>query len=428
MPRRAAGLSAAKVAKAGPGRYGDGDGLYLLVRENGTRFWIFRYTPPGGKMREVGLGRAGTDKNAVGLAEARDKAGTLYRMVRAGLDPLAKREADAAAAKAAAQDAAIRAVTFRQSAVEHIASHEAGWNNPKHRQQWTNTLEAYAFPHFGDVPVAGVETAHVLAALQPIWTTKPETASRLRGRIEAVLDYAKAKGLRSGDNPAAWKGHLALTLPARAKVAKVEHHAALPWQEVGAFMQALQAQAGVGALALRFAILTAARTGEVIGATWAEIDLGAALWTVPASRMKAGREHRVPLSEPALAVLGEVAKLRTTTAPSAPVFPGAIAGKGLSNMAMLTLLRRMERGDLTAHGFRSTFRDWAAETTAYPSEVVEMALAHAVGDKVEAAYRRGDLFEKRRRLMDEWGTFSTTSTAPSGANVVPMALGRSVAR
>jgi integrase len=420
MPRRAAGLSAAKVAKAGPGRYGDGDGLYLLVRDNGTRFWVFRYTPPGGKMREVGLGRAGTDRNAVGLAEARDKAGTLYRMVRAGIDPLAKRDADAAAAKSMAQDAAIRAVTFRQAAVEYIASHEAAWNNPKHRQQWTNTLEAYAFPHFGDIPVAGVETAHVLAALQPIWTTKPETASRLRGRIEAVLDYGKAKGLRSGDNPAAWKGHLALTLPARAKLAKVEHHAALPWQEVGAFMEALQAQAGVGALALRFAILTAARTGEVIGATWGEIDLGAALWTVPAGRMKAGREHRVPLSAPALAVLGEAAKLRTTAAPSAPVFPGAIAGKGLSNMAMLTLLRRMERGDLTAHGFRSSFRDWAAETTAYPSEVVEMALAHAVGDKVEAAYRRGDLFEKRRRLMAAWASHCEAVPASSSNGIVPL--------
>jgi hypothetical protein len=245
MPRRAAGLTAAKVLIAKPGRYGDGDGLYLVVRDNGTRFWVFRYTPKGGKLREMGLGRAPAgkkanadstprekgpvDRNAVSLSDARDRASVLYQMVRGGIDPLAQRDADAAAAKASAQDAAIRAVTFRQAAVGYIAAHEAAWNNPKHRQQWTNTLEAYAFPHFGDVPMAGVETEHVLAALQPIWTTKPETASRLRGRIEAVLDYGKAKGLRSGDNPARWKGHLAQMLPARGKLAKVEHHAALPW-------------------------------------------------------------------------------------------------------------------------------------------------------------------------------------------------------
>ncbi len=420
MPRRAVGLSAAKVAKAGPGRYGDGDGLYLLVRPNGTRFWLFRYMSTAGKMREVGLGRAGIDKNAVSLVEARDNAGTLYRMVRSGIDPLAKREADAAAAKAAAQGVRVKAITFRQAAGDYITSHEKAWGNAKHRQQWTNTLVAYAFPHFGDVPVAAVETAHVLAALQPIWTTKSETASRLRGRIEAILDAAKAKGLRIGDNPAAWKGHLALTLPARAKVAKVQHHAALSWQEVGAFMEALETQPGKGALALRFTILTAARTGEVIGATWGEFDLNGAIWTVSADRMKAKREHRVPLSEPVLALLGEVAKLRTSAAPNAPVFPGAVAGKGLSNMAMLTLLRRMGRSDLTAHGFRSTFRDWAAESTAFPGEVVEMALAHAVLDKVEAAYRRGDLFDKRRRLMAEWATHCARADNLGGGNVTAL--------
>lgn len=402
MPRQAAGLTAAKVAKAGPGRYGDGDGLYLTVRDNGTRFWVFRFVLAGQKMREMGLGRAGIGKNAVSLAEARENAGTLYRMVKAGIDPLAKREADGAAARAAAQDAAIKAVTFRQAALDYIGMHAATWTNPKHRQQWTNTLEAYAFPLFGDVPVASVSTAHVLAALEPIWTVKPETASRLRGRIEVILDAAKTKGLRIGDNPAAWKGHLSLTLPARSKVAKVEHHAALAWQDVAAFMKQLTEQVGVAALALRFTILTAARTGETLGATWGEIDLRAAVWTVPAARMKAGREHRVPLSDPALALLSEVEKLRISPEPGAPVFPGAIPSKGLSNMAMLALLRRIGRQDLTAHGFRSTFRDWAAETTAFPSEVVEMALAHVVGDKTEAAYRRGDLFEKRRRLMDEW--------------------------
>lgn len=421
MPRRAAGLTAAGVAKAKPGRYGDGDGLYVVVKPNGTRFWVFRFTPPGEKMREMGLGREGTDKNAVSLANARDRAGTMYRLVQAGLDPLAKRDADAVAAKAAAQEAAIAATTFRRAALDFIGAHEATWANAKHRQQWLSTLETYAFPHFGDVPVSAVATPHVLAALEPIWTTKPETASRLRGRIEVVLDAAKAKGQRSGDNPAAWKGHLALTLPARAKMAKVVHHAALPWPEVGDFMLALELQAGMGAMALRFAILTAGRTGEVIGATWGEIDLGAALWTLPAARMKAGREHRVPLSEPVLALLQEKAKLRTSTAPNAPVFPGAATGKALSNMAMLTLLRRMGRADLTVHGFRSTFRDWAAETTAYPGEVVEMALAHAVGDKVEAAYRRGDLFDKRRRLMEEWGQYARRSVEGLvTGNVLPL--------
>jgi integrase len=436
MPRRAAGLTAAKVLSAKPGRYGDGDGLYLVVRDNGTRFWIFRFTPKGGKMREMGLGRApvgketnpdGTprekgpiDRNAVSLSDARDRASVLYRLVRDGVDPLAQRDVDEAAKKAAAQVAAVKATTFRKAALDYIALHQATWSNPKHRQQWLNTLEAYAFPHFGDVPVATVETAHVLAALQQIWTAKPETASRLRGRIEVVLDSAKARGMRSGDNPAAWRGHLALALPARAKVAKVAHHAALPWREMGAFMKALDSQAGIAALALRFAILTAARTGEVLGATWGEMDLNSALWTVAEGRMKAGREHRVPLTAAALEVLEAVAKLRTSTAPDAPVFPGAVANKGLSNMALLTLLRRMKRDDLTAHGFRSSFRDWAAETTAYPGEVVEMALAHVVGDKTEAAYRRGDLFEKRRRLMADWAVHCGRATVTTGENVTVM--------
>ncbi len=436
MPRRAAGLTAAKVLSAKPGRYGDGDGLYLVVRDNGTRFWVFRFTPKGGKLREMGLGRApvgketnadGTprekgpiDRNAVSLADAREKASILYRMLRDGIDPLAQRDADEAAKKAAAQEAAIKATTFRTAALDHIKLHQATWGNPKHRQQWINTLETYAFPHLGDVPISAVATAHVLAALQPIWTTKPETASRLRGRIEVVLDAAKAKGMRSGDNPAAWRGHLALALPARAKVAKVAHHAALPWQDMAAFMKALDGQAGVAALALKFAILTAARTGEVLGATWGEMDLAAGVWIVPEGRMKAGREHRVPLSEPVLEVLEAVAKLRTSAAPDAPVFPGAVANKGLSNMAMLTLLRRMKRDDLTAHGFRSSFRDWAAETTAYPGEVVEMALAHVVGDKTEAAYRRGDLFEKRRTLMADWADHCGRSGRRDTPNVTAL--------
>ncbi len=428
MPRKAAGLSALKVKTAKPGRYGDGGGLYLFVRAEDARFWMFRYTPKGGKMREMGLGRAGAGAGCVSLAGAREKAAGLYALVRAGIDPLNQRDAATAAAKATAQDAAVKAITFKDASARYITAHAPAWSNPKHAQQWGNTLATYADPHFGDVPVSGVETAHVLAALEPIWTTKPETASRVRGRIEAVLDYAKARGWRTGENPAAWKGHLAMTLPARAKVAAVVHHAALPWQDVGAFMEALEGQLGIAALALRFAILTAARTGEVIGATWGEVDVAGAVWSIPAGRMKGRREHRVPLSAPVLALLAEVGKLRREADnPAAPVFPGANPSKGLSNMAMLLLLRRMERADLTTHGFRSAFRDWTAETTAYPTEVAEMALAHAVGNKVEAAYRRGDLFEKRRRLMDDWAGYCDQPAPANSAKVVPLRGGAAVA-
>lgn len=418
MPRKAAGLTAAKVRTAAPGRYGDGGGLYLLVRPNGNRFWIFRYVREK-RMRELGLGPAGADTGDVSLAEARDKASVLAKRVRDGGDPLAEREAEKAAAKADAQTAKITGITFKAAAAKFIAAQEAGWRNTKHHAQWRNTLATYADPHFGDVPVRDVNTAHVLAALEPIWKAKPETASRLRGRIASVLDYAKAMKWREGENPAAWKGHLSVTLPARGKVAQVEHHAALPWRETGAFMTKLRSRPGLAARALEFAILTASRTGEVLGATWGEIDLQAALWTVPAARMKAKREHRIPLSAPALAILEEVAQLRAAASPSDPVFPGAEPGKALSGMAMLMTLRRMGRDDLTAHGFRSTFRDWCAEATSYPSEAAELALAHTVGDKVEAAYRRGDMFDRRRRMMDDWATFCGRPAGAEG-NVTPI--------
>jgi integrase len=251
--------------------------------------------------------------------------------------------------------------------------------------------------------------------LDPIWLTKPETASRLRGRIERILDFAKTRGWRSGENPAAWKGHLALTLPARSKVRKVEHHAALSWHDIGDFMRSLKDQPGIGARALRFAILTAARSGEVRGVRWREIDMSAATWVVPSERMKGGREHRVPLSELTLDILREMAEARVSNDSEALVFPGRDTGRPLSDMSLTAVLRRMGRGELTAHGFRSSFRDWAAETTAYPNELIEMALAHAIGDKVEAAYRRGDLFEKRRRLMDDWAAYCST---PSNARAV----------
>jgi integrase len=293
-------------------------------------------------------------------------------------------------------------MTFKACAEAYIHAHQAGWRNAKHRAQWPATLNTYAYPVFGDLPVQTIDTGLVLRAIEPIWTIKPETASRLRGRIESVIGWAAAKGYRpSGENPARWKDHLENLLPAKSKVRRVEHHAALPYGQLPEFVAELRRQEGVGALALEFAILTAARTGEVIGAQWDEIDTGARLWTIPGARMKAGKEHRVPLSDAAMAIVEAVVALKQGDF----VFPGAKARRPLSNMALLMTLRRMGRDDLTAHGFRSTFSDWCAERTGYPSEVREMALAHTVGDKVEAAYRRGDLFEKRRKVMENWAVF-----------------------
>lgn len=414
MPRKAEGLTAAKVRTVKPGRYGDGAGLYLLVRSPTARFWLFRYTREG-KMREMGLGPA-SGASVVSLADARMKARKLHAMVREGFDPLLERESERQAKAAQAKMVEIGLMTFRDVAAAYIAAHETSWRNAKHRQQWTNTLDTYAYPILGDLAVADVDTGSVMRVLEPIWREKAETASRLRGRIESVLDYAKARGWRDGENPARWRGHVANMLPKRSKVQPVEHHAALPWREIGAFMASLADEEGLGALALRFAILTAARTGEAIEARWSEIDMTAGVWTVPPSRMKAAREHRVPLSDAALAVLRTVAPLRDD-ARGGWVFPGARAGRPLSNMAFLMLLRRMRRGDLTAHGFRSTFRDWAAET-GQPADVAEAALAHTLGSKVQAAYQRGDLLERRRKLMDTWAEFCARSE-PSG-EVVPL--------
>ncbi len=413
MPRKAAGLTAIKVRNAKPGRYGDGKGLYLFVRSADARFWVFRYRHAG-RVREMGLGSVAD----VTLAEAREKAETNYKVVRAGTDPLAERNARAAAAKAEANRATIRAITFAEVADHYIAAHEASWRNAKHRYQWRATLDNYAAPVLGALPVADVDTPSIMRVLEPLWREKAETASRLRGRIESVLNYAAARGWRAGENPARWRGHMDNLLPSRGKVAKVEHHAALPWRDIGAFLATLAEQDGVAALALKFTILTAARTGEVIGATWAEVDLEGAMWVVPGQRMKAGRLHRVPLSQGALDVLAEAAKLRSDASPDAPLFPGAKAGKGLSNMSMMMLLRRMGRSDLSVHGFRSSFRDWAAESTNYPREVAEAALAHTLSNKVEAAYARSDLLEKRSRLMADWAVFCGRA-APAG-DVIPM--------
>jgi integrase len=390
-----------------PGTYGDGGGLYLQVRGPDKRSWLYRFKLHG-KPHLMGLGT--TDD--VSLAEARDAAATARKAVRQGVNPIDQRRA--ARVEAAAQ----ASLTFGQVAEAYIKAHERSWRNAKHRQQWRNTLNAYADPILGKLSVAEVRVGDVMRVLEPLWQDKTETASRLRGRIEAVLDYATARGWRHGENPARWRGHLDNLLPARSKVAKVEHHAALPWPEIGAFMAALTQEEGISALALRFAILTAARTGEVIGARWSEIDTTEAVWTVPAGRMKAAREHRVPLSVDALGVLREMGKLRTNPKVDGFVFPGGKLGKPLSSMALLMLLRRMGRGDLTAHGFRSTFRDWCAEATNYPREVAEAALAHTLRDKTEAAYQRGDLMEKRRRLMADWATFCTRPVATG--DVVPI--------
>ena len=298
-------------------------------------------------------------------------------------------------------------LTVRAVAEAYLAANADAWRNAKHRAQWTSTMKTYAYPHMGALPAQEVTTGHVLSALEPIWRSKAETAARLRGRIETVLDYATARQWRSGENPARWRGHLAILLPARGKVAPQKHHAALPWGEVGEFLTTLHKQAGMGARALEFTILTAARSGEVLGSTWGEIDLAAKLWTVPAVRMKAGREHRVPLSDPAMALLAKVARLRTDESPDAFVFPGQ-PKRPLSIMAMTMTLRRLGRGDITVHGFRSTFRDWAGEATTTAREVAEAALAHTLGSKVEAAYARADLLEKRRSLMAAWGAFCST--------------------
>jgi integrase len=328
-----------------------------------------------------------------------------------GVDPIEAR----AAGRTLAKIEAAKTITFKACAAAYIAANRTGWRNAKHAAQWDATLASYVYPVFGALPVGAVDVGLVLKAIEPIWNAKPETASRVRGRVEAILDWAAARGHRTGENPARWRGHLENLLPKPAKVRRVEHHAALGYDDVAAFMTELRGQAGTAARALEFAILTAARTGEVIGARWAEIDLAERLWTIPAERMKGDREHRVPLSDAAIAVIEE---LRSAELQSEYVFPGGKEGRPLSNMAFLMLLRRMGKGELTGHGFRSTFRDWAAERTNFPGEVAEMALAHAIGDKVEAAYRRGDLVRKRRQLMDAWARFCA-APAVSG-HVVPI--------
>jgi integrase len=402
-------LTALKVDKARKsGLYSDGGGLYLRVTPKGTKNWVYRFMLHG-RARWMGMGALHT----ITLAEARGQVAEHRKQRFDGIDPIAARRAER---QQASLDAA-SAITFKDCAARYIAAHKAGWRSAKHAAQWEATLATYAEPIIGSLSVQAIDTGLVLRVLEPIWTAKPETASRLRGRIEAVLDWAKARGYRQGENPARWRGHLDYTLPATSKVRRVTHHAALPYEDIGDFVVGLREQEGTAARALEFAILTAARTGEVIGATWSEFDLDNKTWTVPSNRMKSGRDHRVPLSDVAMKIVEAMASARAETTPDGFVFEGGKHGRPLSNMSLLMLLRRMKRVDLTSHGFRSSFRDWAAERTGYPREVAEMALAHRIPDAVEAAYRRGDLFEKRRKLMDTWARACATSKAPSENNV-----------
>lgn len=400
-------LSPLGVSKATKiGYHSDGAGLYLQIAKAGSKSWIFRFTFAG-KHREMGLGAVHT----VNLTDARSKAKDCRAMLLSGKDPLEARNTGKLA------DALERAkmITFDQCAAAYIAAHRGGWKNAKHATQWENTLATYAGPIIGALPVAAVDTALVVKVLSPIWQGKTETATRLRGRIESILDWATVSKFRVGENPSRWRGHLDNLLADPGKVSKVVHHPALPWQEIGTFMADLRSRAGIAACAVNFAILTAARSGEVRGATWGEIDLDAALWTIPAERMKAGIEHRVPLSTAAMVLLKSTPKIGDI------IFPGRGRNKDLSDMSLTAVLRRMDRPDITVHGFRSTFRDWCAESVGneFPREVCEHALAHSLPDKVEAAYRRGDLLEKRKLLMQVWSDYCAPSLGNSATHGSP---------
>lgn len=397
-------LNPRKVAAAGAGKYEDGGGLRLVVSDTGAKKWVLRFTI-GGKRREMGLGSV----SDVGLAEARDKAAAYRKQAKSGVDPIDAR-----------QSLPEKTPTFTTCAARYIRAHRRGWKNAKHARQWVSTLKTYVRPEIGARKVDAIRTEDVLKILSPIWTTKTETAKRVQGRLENILDYAAAHKHRDAQNPARWRGHLDKLLPKPTRVKKVSHHPAMPHSEVPAFMMELSKNGSVSALALRFLILTAARSGEVLHAQWNEIDRSAAVWTVPATRMKARLEHRVPLSDAAMTVLDTV--LRIDGSPY--LFSGARHGRPLSNMALLQLMRGMgfgvggDRGDYVPHGFRSSFRDWSGEVSSFPRDVAEMALAHVIDNKVEAAYRRGDLFVKRCKMMREWAGY--LGQLQGSANVIPL--------
>ena len=401
MPKLASEMGALAVSKVNtPGLYFVGyvTGLAIQVKSSGAKSWILR-SVIGGKRRDMGLGAY----PSVSLAQARQKASEAREFIRRGVDPIERQRSAQSALKASLASQ----MTFQETAKAYISTHETTWKNAKHAQQWRNTLQAYAYPVFGDLLVRDIEKEHILAALRPIWNSKNETASRLRGRIELVLSYAMQAGYRpEGLNPARWKGGLDKLLAAPSKVQKTEHFKALAANEVNQFMEKLSKVEGQGARALEFAILTAARSGEVRGATWSEFDIRGKMWTVPAARMKAGKEHRVPLSNSAIKLLQSLAVTESEL-----VFPSPRGGM-LSDMTLTGVLRRM-KVNVTAHGFRSTFRDWVAEFTSFPNEVAEMALAHTITNKSEASYRRGDMFEKRAVMMEQWAQFISTPTLPA---------------
>lgn len=381
------------------GLYGDGGGLYLQITKAGVKSWLFRFML-NGKAHGMGLGPLHT----ISLAEARSKAHKCRAMLLEGIDPLDAKKKNREALLLEQS----KVKTFEQCAIAYIDAHKAGWKNVKHQDQWTNTLKTYAYPTIGYLPVAAVDVALVKQILDPIWAAKTETASRIRGRIESILDWATVHGYRIGDNPARWRGHLDKLLPRQSKVTKVRHHPALPYSEIAEFIKTLKKESGVVPAAMEFLIYCASRTGEVVNASWEEFDLDAGIWTIPSERMKADKPHRIPLSEPALAIVNRMKPISR----GKYVFPGRQANSPLSNMALLQLLRRMGRTDLTSHGFRSTFRDWTAECTNHPREIAESALAHTLESKVEAAYLRGDLFEKRARLMADWASFCNGLDVP----------------
>lgn len=386
MPGKLTAIAVAKQQK--PGRYGDGGGLWLQVSQWQTKCWVFRYTKDG-RAHHMGLG----DLQTFTLAEARQRARRARQQLADGLDPLEEKRR----ARQAGQLEAARSISFRDAAEKYIDAHRPSWTNAKHAAQWESSLAAYAYPVFGHLPVAEIDTGLLLQMLEPIWATKTETASRVRGRIESILDWATVRNYRQGPNPARWKGHLQMTFPAKNKVAKIKHFAALPYAELPGFMAELREADTVAARALEFCILTAARTGETREARWDEIDFDEQLWTIPPSRTKSGRPHRVPLSGRVLEVLNAVPREHG----SEFVFPGTRHGRPISELVMLLLLRCM-RGRFTVHGMRSTFRDWAAEQTNYPDRLAEAALGHVLQDATQAAYQRGDLLAKRRRLMAAW--------------------------
>ena len=423
MAKKSKELSALEVGRINEIGYhhvGGVAGLVLQVTKTGSKSWLLRVLV-GGKRREIGLGGFPD----VTLAGAREKARELREKIRDGIDPVAERQA----ARNALAAAVASAISFQQAAERYIAANETGWKNEKHRHQWTSSLETHVYPKIGKLPVSAIEKEHVISIIEPMWSTLTETASRLRGRIENVLDWATVRGYRKeGENPARWRGNLEHLLPARNDVQKVVHHSALDYRTVGAFMAALREVEGMGARALEFAILTAARSGEVRGATWNEIDRDAGLWIIPEGRMKAEKEHTIPLSVEALTLLDSSPRMVGCDL----IFPNASNGV-LSDMTLTAVIRRMDEAStkaggtgwkdragktVTAHGFRSTFRDWAGETTAFPREVIEHALAHQLKDKAEAAYQRGTLLEKRRRLMGEWARHCAVIQTTTGVTPI----------